>query len=269
MLSEWERNVQSSCNGLIADLACFNLVLRRHWYVQGENGVANSDVELPDLEKRLLFGHGNEQIIRGVWSISENTCLQLAALQLQVERGNCDGMPVAEQELAVSAALHKYYPSHLCEGIPNVAATLGARLRPYWEQLHARSESDCIAEYLAHLARWPYYGYQFFYMQLMREDGRLSLNPRWFGVGERSVVIVDMDSRRVTHELSYRHIMTVNNTKKYISLVHRGKHSGAEMPLERLLLRSSQPSTVAKLVRFYISACAQTPSALAYSNVGT
>ncbi|XP_048660420.1 pleckstrin homology domain-containing family H member 2 isoform X3 [Marmota marmota marmota] len=125
-----------------------------------------------DREKLLLMYQTNDQIINGLFPVSKDLALEMAALLAQVEIGDFErpfSTPAGQVSNQCKAnqtlkqVIEKFYPKGYRDGCSEEQLRqLYQRLSTRWMALRGHNSADCVRIYLTVARKWPFFGAKLF-----------------------------------------------------------------------------------------------------------
>lgn len=190
-------------------------------------------------------------VVESTYPCSDEDALALAALQYQVEEGDCENAETSAG--AVRSKLDRLLPKRVSRGkgrkkeeqeqrAEELAADIGAR----HAKLTGYARIDAKLAYLDLVREWEWYGSTFFFAKPtdaagMPEEVFLAINPR-------GVLIVDPVSKEVVRRIPYAELPSWAHDTSTFAL-----HVGNMAKQKKLYFETDEGKEMNKMVHAYVS----------------
>ncbi|XP_060042931.1 pleckstrin homology domain-containing family H member 2 isoform X3 [Erinaceus europaeus] len=219
-----------------------------------------------DREKLLLVYQANAQVVQGLFPLSKDLALEMAALLAQVELGDLEGPTVAltgpgnqsKAEQSLRQAIEKFYPRRYRDAASeDQLRQLSQRLAARWQALRGHSSTDCARIYLTVARKWPFFGAKLFLAQPLIPSS-LGSSLLWLAIHEEGVSILEHSSMRPVVSHSYKSLMTFGGCRDDFMIVISSAHP-KDKPPEKLLFAMAKPKVleITLLMASYINSALQ------------
>ncbi|XP_047378556.1 pleckstrin homology domain-containing family H member 2 isoform X2 [Sciurus carolinensis] len=216
-----------------------------------------------DREKLLLMYQTNDQIINGLFPVSKDLALEMAALLAQVEIGDFErpfSTPAGQvtnqckANQTLKQVIEKFYPKGYRDGCSEEQLRqLYQRLSTRWMALRGHNAADCVRIYLTVARQWPFFGAKLF---LAKPTTPSSLGNAfmWLAVHENGLSILEYNSMRLIVSYVYKSLMTFGGFQDDFMVVINNTHS-KDKPTEKLLFAMAKPKIleITLLIASYIN----------------
>ncbi|XP_033105384.1 pleckstrin homology domain-containing family H member 1-like [Anneissia japonica] len=158
VISKWEQTLKEAQNGKIESTKVVKLTYKNRLYFRRE-------VKKETERERLLVTYQiNDDVIHGRFPLNKELALELAALMIQIDNGDCkhsaDGAGTMAETL--DKAVDKFYPKRYKTNAEDEMRTLKMKLSDKWTGLRGRTQQECIRIYLGVTRKWPFLGAKLF-----------------------------------------------------------------------------------------------------------
>ncbi|XP_055986504.1 pleckstrin homology domain-containing family H member 2 [Sorex fumeus] len=214
-------------------------------------------------EKLLLAYQTNEQVVQGLFPLSRELALEMAALLAQVDVGDferplstpADQIPNhCKANQTLRQVLDKFYPRRYRDGASeDQLRQLCQRLSSRWTALRGHSAAECVRIYLTVARKWPFFGAKLF---PAKPAAALSLGSTstWLAVHEDGVSVLEHGSLRLVVSYLYKDLITFGGYQDDFMVVINNSHS-KDKPTETLLFAMAKPKIleITLLIASYIN----------------
>ncbi|XP_071457333.1 pleckstrin homology domain-containing family H member 2 isoform X2 [Marmota flaviventris] len=166
IISKWEQASKEQQPGKCEGTRTVRLTYKNRLYFSMQ---AHGET---DREKLLLMYQTNDQIINGLFPVSKDLALEMAALLAQVEIGDFErpfSTPAGQVSNQCKAnqtlkqVIEKFYPKGYRDGCSEEQLRqLYQRLSTRWMALRGHNSADCVRIYLTVARKWPFFGAKLF-----------------------------------------------------------------------------------------------------------
>ncbi|XP_073905692.1 pleckstrin homology domain-containing family H member 2 isoform X3 [Castor canadensis] len=156
-----------------------------------------------DREKLLLMYQTNDQIINGLFPLSKDLALEMAALLAQVEIGDFErpfSTPAGhvtnqcKANQTLKQVIEKFYPKRYRDGYSEEQLRqLYQRLSTRWMALRGHNTADCVRIYLTVARKWPFFGAKLFFAKPITPPS-LGNTFMWLAIHENGLSILEYNS---------------------------------------------------------------------------
>ncbi|XP_077885413.1 pleckstrin homology domain-containing family H member 2 isoform X4 [Ictidomys tridecemlineatus] len=156
-----------------------------------------------DREKLLLMYQTNDQIVNGLFPVSKDLALEMAALLAQVEIGDFErpfSTPAGQvtnqckANQTLKQVIEKFYPKGYRDGCSEEQLRqLYQRLSTRWMALRGHNAADCVRIYLTVARKWPFFGAKLFLAKPITPSS-LGNAFMWLAIHENGLSILEYNS---------------------------------------------------------------------------
>nr|XP_020012992.1 pleckstrin homology domain-containing family H member 2 [Castor canadensis] len=215
-----------------------------------------------DREKLLLMYQTNDQIINGLFPLSKDLALEMAALLAQVEIGDFErpfSTPAGhvtnqcKANQTLKQVIEKFYPKRYRDGYSEEQLRqLYQRLSTRWMALRGHNTADCVRIYLTVARKWPFFGAKLFFAKPITPPS-LGNTFMWLAIHENGLSILEYNSMRLIVSYVYKSLMTFGGYQDDFMVVIN-THS-KDKPTEKLLFAMAKPKIleITLLITSYIN----------------
>ncbi|XP_048660419.1 pleckstrin homology domain-containing family H member 2 isoform X2 [Marmota marmota marmota] len=216
-----------------------------------------------DREKLLLMYQTNDQIINGLFPVSKDLALEMAALLAQVEIGDFErpfSTPAGQVSNQCKAnqtlkqVIEKFYPKGYRDGCSEEQLRqLYQRLSTRWMALRGHNSADCVRIYLTVARKWPFFGAKLFLAKPITPSS-LGNAFMWLAIHENGLSILEYNSMRLIVSYVYKSLMTFGGFQDDFMVVINNTHS-KDKSTEKLLFAMAKPKIleITLLIASYIN----------------
>ncbi|XP_037073458.1 pleckstrin homology domain-containing family H member 1-like [Pollicipes pollicipes] len=269
VISRWETALREKGSGKFENTRVIQLSYRSRLYwrqsVKGET----------DRERLLHVYQANQLIVGGLFPLTRELALELAALMAQidlgdysVERGRGSGAAVHHHQ--VERCLERFFPQRYRDALsPEERRQLSDALVEKWGSLKGRSTHDCVRIYLTCTRKWPHFGTALFKAKLSGDGTAVFL-----AAGEGALCVLNVSTLQETARYQYTSVVTFGGCQDDFMLVVSENGSDAAST-EKLLFNMPKPKILelTLLIADYMNALGRmqpgTPQMGTLSRVGS
>ncbi|KAM4804349.1 pleckstrin homology domain-containing family H member 2 [Urocitellus parryii] len=216
-----------------------------------------------DREKLLLMYQTNDQIINGLFPVSKDLALEMAALLAQVEIGDFErpfSTPAGQvtnqckANQTLKQVIEKFYPKGYRDGCSEEQLRqLYQRLSTRWMALRGHNTADCVRIYLTVARKWPFFGAKLFLAKPITPSS-LGNAFMWLAIHENGLSILEYNSMRLIVSYVYKSLMTFGGFQDDFMVVINNTHS-KDKSTEKLLFAMAKPKIleITLLIASYIN----------------
>uniref|UniRef100_A0A8C9UQ56 Pleckstrin homology domain-containing family H member 2 n=1 Tax=Spermophilus dauricus TaxID=99837 RepID=A0A8C9UQ56_SPEDA len=216
-----------------------------------------------DREKLLLMYQTNDQIINGLFPVSKDLALEMAALLAQVEIGDFErpfSTPAGQvtnqckANQTLKQVIEKFYPKGYRDGCSEEQLRqLYQRLSTRWMALRGHNAADCVRIYLTVARKWPFFGAKLFLAKPITPSS-LGNAFMWLAIHENGLSILEYNSMRLIVSYVYKSLMTFGGFQDDFMVVINNTHS-KDKSTEKLLFAMAKPKIleITLLIASYIN----------------
>ncbi|XP_077885412.1 pleckstrin homology domain-containing family H member 2 isoform X3 [Ictidomys tridecemlineatus] len=216
-----------------------------------------------DREKLLLMYQTNDQIVNGLFPVSKDLALEMAALLAQVEIGDFErpfSTPAGQvtnqckANQTLKQVIEKFYPKGYRDGCSEEQLRqLYQRLSTRWMALRGHNAADCVRIYLTVARKWPFFGAKLFLAKPITPSS-LGNAFMWLAIHENGLSILEYNSMRLIVSYVYKSLMTFGGFQDDFMVVINNTHS-KDKSTEKLLFAMAKPKIleITLLIASYIN----------------
>ncbi|XP_071457334.1 pleckstrin homology domain-containing family H member 2 isoform X3 [Marmota flaviventris] len=197
IISKWEQASKEQQPGKCEGTRTVRLTYKNRLYFSMQ---AHGET---DREKLLLMYQTNDQIINGLFPVSKDLALEMAALLAQVEIGDFErpfSTPAGQVSNQCKAnqtlkqVIEKFYPKGYRDGCSEEQLRqLYQRLSTRWMALRGHNSADCVRIYLTVARKWPFFGAKLFLAKPITPSS-LGNAFMWLAIHENGLSILEYNS---------------------------------------------------------------------------
>nr|XP_027790359.1 pleckstrin homology domain-containing family H member 2 isoform X2 [Marmota flaviventris] len=257
IISKWEQASKEQQPGKCEGTRTVRLTYKNRLYFSMQ---AHGET---DREKLLLMYQTNDQIINGLFPVSKDLALEMAALLAQVEIGDFErpfSTPAGQVSNQCKAnqtlkqVIEKFYPKGYRDGCSEEQLRqLYQRLSTRWMALRGHNSADCVRIYLTVARKWPFFGAKLFLAKPITPSS-LGNAFMWLAIHENGLSILEYNSMRLIVSYVYKSLMTFGGFQDDFMVVINNTHS-KDKSTEKLLFAMAKPKIleITLLIASYIN----------------
>ncbi|XP_069881590.1 pleckstrin homology domain-containing family H member 2 isoform X1 [Dipodomys merriami] len=266
IISKWEQASKEQQPGKCEGTRTVRLTYKNRLYFSVQ---AHGET---DREKLLLTYQTNDQVMNGLFPLSKDLALEMAALLAQVEIGDFErpfstpAGPVTNQcksNQTLKQVLEKFYPKRYRDGCSEEQSRqLYQRLSTRWMALRGHSAADCVRIYLTVARKWPFFGAKLFFAKPLTSSSSLGNTVIWLAINENGLSILEHNSMRLIVSYLYKSLMTFGGYQDDFMIVINT--NSKDKPTEKLLFAMAKPKIleITLLIASYINNAYQQKAAI-------
>lgn len=200
------------------------LTFKRRLYLPEKNRIGGMNDMVNEKERRLLYCQAKEDIVGGRFPISDDLAIQLAALQAQIDVGDCMSGGKAHD---VTEPIRNALPRDMVSGdkIKKVVARIGEQVQRKWASLQGKPAKDCIRDYMTRVSTWPFYGATLFSCTCAQPKGG-GHTQLWLAVQHDGITELSVPNMSPVQIYKYPRVLSFGGGRHEFTLVIRGVRNG-------------------------------------------